>query len=89
MRTYLLSTDTLRARHRELLAARKTLDQSLGAITEALNARGAHVGPAVVAAHGTNAGYYAHRRTWRTPACAECRAAHAAAERARSYARAK
>ena len=35
------------------------------------------------ARHGTDGGYYAHRRSWGTPPCERCRAAHAQAERLR------
>lgn len=35
------------------------------------------------AGHGTDTGYYAHRRQWGTPACQACKDAHATAERLR------
>jgi hypothetical protein len=35
------------------------------------------------AAHGTDTGYYAHRRQWGTKPCNECKAAHSTAERIR------
>lgn len=33
--------------------------------------------------HGTDTGYYAHRRQWGTTPCQACKAAHATAERIR------
>lgn len=51
-------------------------------IEAALKARGIHVGSN--AEHGTDGGYYAHRRRWLTPPCQPCRAAHARAERERA-----
>lgn len=35
------------------------------------------------ARHGTDSGYYAHRRSWKTPPCAACRRAHRDAQRVR------
>lgn len=39
--------------------------------------------PAKVAQCGTDGGYYRHLRRTHTPPCPECKAAHAAAEKAR------
>lgn len=39
------------------------------------------------AVHGSDGGYYAHLRTWKTEPCEECKGAHALAEDVRRFRR--
>lgn len=71
----LMSDGALRQRDGELRRARRALDAELARINAVLAARAP--APRSSAEHGTQAGYRAHKRTWRTEPCEPCKAAHA------------
>lgn len=66
------------------MLARQKLDREIDRTMQALINRG--IRRPRTAVHGTESGYYAHRRRWNTQPCEPCKAAHAKAQRER-YAR--
>lgn len=68
----LMSEATLRARREELEATQARIVVELRRIDRVL--RQTPAPSRVEPAHGTPAGYKAHREIWHTPTCAKCRA---------------
>lgn len=83
----LLSTAVLLRRLREVEVLRDRLDVEHAHLLAVLEARGEvpkrrrRREPQ----HGTDGGYYAHLRKWRTPACEPCLRAHAVATHRSTY----
>ena len=85
MSIHLASDDVLLRHLDDARTAYRAAAARVRVIEAALKARGVYVGSN--AEHGTDGGYYAHRRRWHTPPCAPCRKAHARAEKDRAAAR--